>query len=105
DGRRRPRAGPGDRLLEPGRPAVLPHLGPGARGVAHDRLVAAALLLGEEPVADDRERAPPRADPLPPHQLRRAGRPVGVDRDPGDAAVAGRAAEPGPVAGADDDRG
>src|SRR5262249_25125309 len=97
EGRRRARTGAGVRLPEPGGVAVLPHRLAGGRLVARHHLVLAALLLGEEAVAVDREGRPARPDRPAPRLDRRGRGPVGLDPDTGDDAVAMGAAEAGPL--------
>ena len=97
EGRRRARTGAAIRLPEPGRVAVRPHRLAGRQVVAGDDLVVAALLLGVEEVAADREGRPARSDRPAPHLDRRRCRPVGLDPHAGDDAVAMGSAKAGPV--------
>src|SRR2546426_12229436 len=71
ESRRRARTGTGIRLPEPGRIAVSPHRLAGGQPIAGDDLVVAALLLGVEEIAADRERRPARADGPAPQLGRR----------------------------------
>ena len=64
--RRSTRAGAAIRFIEPDGIAMPPHGRAGANPVASDDLVVAALLLGIEKVAADRERRPTRPDPSMP---------------------------------------
>ena len=90
----------GDRFLEPGCVRVHPQFLAGAGVVADDGLVGVTLLLCEEPIANHGERRPARADAMPPQFLRRVLGPIGGDADACEPAVARRAAEFRPVAGA-----
>ncbi len=98
DGRRGPRAGPGDDLAEAGLVLVGPQLLAGRGAVADHHLLRAALLLGVQPIAHHRQRRPARPDALPPHEPGRLAVPVGADAHSGTPTVATGAAEAGPVA-------
>ena len=65
--------------------------------VTGDDLVVAALLLGVEQVAADREGRPARSDRPAPQLDRRRRRPVGLDPRAADDAVAPGSAKAGPV--------
>ena len=97
EGRRRARTGAGIRLPEPGRVAVSPHRLAGGHVVAGDDLVVAALLLGVEEVAADREGRPARSDRPAPQLDRRRRGPVGLDPHAANDAVAIGSAKAGPV--------
>ncbi len=97
EGRRRARTGAGIRLPEPGRVAVSPHRLAGGQVVAGDDLVVAALLLGVEKIAADREGRPARSDRPAPQLDRRRRGPVGLDPHAANDAVALRSAKAGPV--------
>ncbi len=77
--------------------AVQPHRLAGGQVVAGDDLVLAALLLGVDEVAADRERRPARPDRPAPQLDRRRGRPVGRDPHAAHGAVAPRPEEAGPI--------
>ena len=97
EGRRRARTGTAIRLPEPGRVAVSPHRLAGGHVVAGDDLVVAALLLGVEEVAADREGRPARSDRPAPQLDRRRRGPVGLDPHAANDAVALGSAKAGPV--------
>ena len=88
EGRRPARAGAAVRLPEPGGVAVPPHRLAGGDAVAGDDLVVAALLLGVEEIAADREGRPARPDRAAPQRDGRRRRPVGRDPRAANDAVA-----------------
>src|SRR5262249_38071952 len=98
-GRRGARAGAGDALPEARLVLVQPALLARAGVVADHGLVVVALLLREQPVADDDQRRPARPDALPPQRPGPLGAPVGRDGDAADHAVARRTPESDPVTG------
>src|SRR5262249_4589933 len=83
-------------LPEPGRVPVSPHRLAGGQVVAGDDLVLAALLLGVEEVAADREGRPAWSDGAAPQRDRRRLRPVGLDPHAANDAVADGSAESRP---------
>ena len=97
EGRRPARTGAAIRFPEPGRVAVPPHRLAGGQAVAGDDLVVAALLLGVEEIAADREGRPARPDRPAPHLDRRRLRPVGLDPHAANDAVALRPAKARPL--------
>jgi hypothetical protein len=75
---------------------MTPHRLPGGQSVAGDDLFLATLLLRVEEIAGDRERRPARSDRPPPHLDERSRRPVGLDAQAVNDAVAFGAAKATP---------
>ena len=96
EGRRPARAGARVRLEEPGPVAVGPHRRTGGRVVAGHDLVVAALLLGIDTVAMNREGRPARPDRPAPQLDRRGLGPVRLDSPAVNDAVAPGSAKAGP---------
>ena len=74
------RADAGDVGGEADRRRLGPNEFPIVDVVAGDQLIRPALFLRHAPVADHREARPTRADRLAPHEFRRMGLPVAIER-------------------------
>ena len=96
---RRGAAGPGAgvRVPEPYRVGVPPDRLTRRQQIARDHLPIAPLLLGEDLLPPDRERAHPRTDGPAPQLFRRRRLPIGRDSYAPYHAVAVAAAEPRPL--------
>ena len=95
--RRAPRAGAAVRFVETNRIRVTPHRLARRDAITRDDLLVAALLLRVEQIAANRERRPAGPNRSPPHLRRWSRRPVGVDANAANDAVAIRSAESRPL--------
>src|SRR5262249_45830564 len=101
DGRRGPRAGAAEPLLEPRVPTGRPHFLPRRRLVADDDLAVPPLLDRDQEAVGEWQRCVPATDRLFPNQFGRRLFPIARELRAGRHAVAVGSAIAGPVAGLD----